>query len=221
MAFKFGLFAKTRELDKKINEFLNNISEAAILYAKHIAFYIDSGAAASDEFDHKIREVSGYEARNDYLRREIEVRLYMKTLIPESRSDVMKLLEGLDKILNKFEENLIEFSIERPEIPEHAAGLLKELAENTSRTVETIILSSRAFFMNVTAVNDHIHKVMFFKRQGDQICYRLKRKIFADESLPLSHKNQLREFADTIAGIAEWAEDVGDALAIYAIKQMV
>ena len=107
---EIALFKKTRELDNKINEFFNNVSEAGLVYVRAITLYLENGA--SEEFAQKRQEVSAFEARNDQLRRDVEAQLYEHTLLPDSRADVLELLEGVDKVINKYEANLYMYEIE-------------------------------------------------------------------------------------------------------------
>ena len=216
---KFNLLRNVRELNSKVSEFLNNISEASILFEKAVDIYLAEGMSA--EFESKIREIGAYEARNDQLRRAIEARLYSNTLIPESRADVLELLEGLDDVINRFERQVKDFSIEAPAIPEEFHAMFKELCDAVNNCVEALIVSSRAFFMNTMEVNNSLHKVMFFERQGDIVCERLNRAIFSSDKLSLPEKTQMRKFADDIDAIANWAEDVADDLSIFTIKRLV
>ena len=214
---KIVLFQKTKELNAKITEFLNNISESAIIFAKAVDDYLLNGD--SDEFASLLNNMSSLEARNDQLRRNIETELYEHTLIPESRADVLELLEGMDKVVNMFEAQLYQFSIEKADIPESFSPLYLELVESTVNAVEALVRSVRAFFINTSEINDHIHKVMFFEKQGDMIGTKLKRMIFDDKKMELSHKIQLRMLCDDIDAIADLSEDIADQLSIYAIKR--
>ncbi len=214
---KIVLFQRTKELNAKITEFLNNISEAAIIFQQAINNYMAFGD--NDDFEAKLNNVSALEARNDQLRRTIEAKLYEHTLIPESRADVLELMEGLDKIVNMFEARLYQFSIEKIQINDSLKPLYEELTESTVSAVEALVRSARAFFVNISQVNDHLHKVMFFEKQGDMIGTKLKRQIFDDEQIELSRKIQMRMLCDDIDGIANLAEDVADQLSIYTIKR--
>ncbi len=86
--------------------------------------------------------------------------------------------------------------------------------------MEVLVLASRAFFRNIEAVQDHMHKVMFYEKEADKVSTKLKKAIFASD-LPLSHKAQLRNFVEHIDSLANRAEDVADRLAIYTIKRTV
>ena len=61
---------------------------------------------------------------------------------------------------------------------------------------------------------------MLYEKEADKISTRLKKDVFQSE-LELSHKSHLRNFVEHIDNVADWAEDVSDRLAIYAIKATV
>ncbi len=212
------LFRRTRALENEIDEFLDMLSESALVFKHAVRVYLEQGC--SEEFDEKLHHVNSLESKADHLRRSIETQLYTQTLIPESRGDVLGLLENLDHIINLFEGTLWGFSIEKPSIPEAFHDGYKGLVDMGVEAVESVVLASRAFFRNIEAVGDHNHKVMFFEKEADKISTKLKRGIF-DSDLELSHKTHLRDFVEQIDNAADWAEDVADRLAIYVIKRTV
>ena len=114
---KFGkevrLFHRTRELEVKIDQFLDCLSESGLVFRAAIEAYINEGC--SEAFSEKHHHVDRLEGDADNLRRDIETQLYTQTLIPESRGDVLGLLENLDHIINLMESVLWSFDIERPD----------------------------------------------------------------------------------------------------------
>lgn len=218
LAKEVALFGRTKALEKQIDEFLDKLSESALLFGRAVEHYLRAGATA--EFEEKLSHVNTLESTADSLRRSIETRLYAHTLIPDSRGDVLGLLENLDSVLNLIEGALWGFSIETPEIPQELNGDYEALTEEVCRAVEALVLASRAFFRNLEGVNDHMHKVLFYEKEADKVSTRLKRRIFASD-LPLSHKAHIRNFVEHIDNIADRSEDVADRLAIYTIKRTV
>ena len=212
------LFYRTKELELKIDQFLDRLSESALVFRGAVDAYLDKGC--SEEFSEKHHNVDRLEGDADNLRREIETQLYTQTLIPESRGDVLGLLENLDHIINLIESVLWSFDIERPDVPKNCSEGFRNLVSVSCDAVEAVVLASRAFFRNIEAVGDHNHKVMYFETEADKASTRLKRNIFQSD-LELAHKIQLREFAEKIDDIADWSEDVADRLAIYVIKRTV
>ena len=172
-------------------------------------------------FIEKREEVNNMESEADHLRRGIEKQLYSQTLIPESRGDVLGLIETLDHLMGLFEGALWAFDIEKPDIPERFRADFQQLADTAVLAVEELVMASRAFFRDVERVGDHNHKVMFYEREADKVSTKLKRAIFASEDLELAHKNHLRYFTEKIDNVADWSEDVADRLAIYAIKRSI
>ena len=86
-----------------------------MLFKIAIKVYLTEGY--TEEFEQKLQDVNKMESEADHLRRAIETQLYTQTLIPDSRGDVLGLIENLDQLLNLFEGSLWAFSIERPDIP--------------------------------------------------------------------------------------------------------
>jgi predicted phosphate transport protein (TIGR00153 family) len=213
-----ALFRRTKALENEIDGFLDKLSEAGLSFRRAVQIYLANGATA--EFEDKLSHVNTLESDADHLRRSIETQLYAQTLIPESRGDVLGLLENLDSVLNLFEGALWGFSIETPDIPEQHRDDFAVLTEQVVNAVEAIVLASRAFFRNIEAVADHMHKVMFYEKEADKVSTNLKRAIFGSE-LPLAHKAHLRQFVEHLDNVADRAEDVADRLAIYTIKRTV
>ncbi|MBE88856.1 MAG: hypothetical protein CMM76_05370 [Rhodospirillaceae bacterium] len=212
------MFRDTRTLERQIDEFLDRLSESALLFDLAIKSYLNEGP--SNEFVGKRKDVNDNESAADILRRDIETQLYSQTLIPESRGDVLGLIETLDDVLNLCESCLWAFDIEKPNIPEDLHPLFLELTEMVVQSVEALARSSRAFFRDFDRVTYHNHKVMFYEKEADKVSTKLKRKIF-DSEMDLAQKMHLRYFVENIDNIADWAEDVADRLAIYAIKRSV
>ena len=210
-------FKKTHEIDTKITEFLNNISEAGLLYVRAINVYLEKGI--SEEFQKKRQEVSALEARNDQLRRDVESQLYEHTLVPDSRADVLKLLEGVDRVINKYESNLFMYEIEKPEIPAEFHEGFKALVQTVEDCVEALVLSSRSFFAMNGEIEDSLHKVMLFEKQADYQGTVLKTAIFDHKKLTLAHKLQIKSFEQAAEEISDISEDVADSLTVVSVKR--
>jgi predicted phosphate transport protein (TIGR00153 family) len=211
-----SIFRRTRELEGEIDEFMDNLSQSALAFKRAVQIFLAEGRSV--EFDEKLAQVNDLESRSDDLRRAIERKLYLQTLIPDSRGDVLGLLENLDSVLNCFEGTLWGFSIENPDIPAHYHDDYRALADQVTASVEALVLASRAFFRNVELVGDNMHKVIFYEKEADKVSTKLKRQIF-DSDIDLAHKWHLRHFVELIDNIADRSEDVADRLAIYAIKR--
>ena len=212
------IFRRSRALESEIHEFLDKISESSLMFKIAIRMYLSDGYTLN--FEQKLQDVNKMESDADNLRRTIGTKLYSQMLMSGSRGDVLNLIENLDPLLNRFEDSLWAFSIEKPDIPDEFKADFDYLTDMVVQAVDALVLASHAFFSNVQEVNDHKHKVMFFEKEADKVSTKLKKAIFGS-NLDLSQKKQLRNFVEYIDNVADWAEDVADRLAIYYIKRTV
>ncbi len=211
-----NILRKKMGIEKQVDDFLNQISEAGLLFKTGVDIYLKG---KKDAFLKKADEIAEVEHRGDALRRTIEEQLYLKTLIPESRGDVLDLFENMDALLDRFKGAIWRFEIERIEIDPKFHDDFKELVNYVVEASEAIVRSVRAFFKDTKAVADHLHKVSFWETEADKVSTRLQRKIFRQEDMRLSHRMQLREFVRHVDKIADRAEDVADKLNIFVIKR--
>ncbi len=212
------LFSGTRSLENQIDEFLDKVSEAGMVFGRAMRVYLEKGP--SDEFDSFLDHAADIERRGDELRRTIEAELYLRTLIPDLRGDVLALLESMDHLVNVYEGDLFRISIQSPDIPEQFHAGYMELVDTVMSCVDSVVLAARAFFRDIEAVRDHCSKTIFLETEADKIGTKLQRAIFAS-SLPLERKMHLRYFVERIDELANSAEDVADALQIYTIKRRI
>jgi predicted phosphate transport protein (TIGR00153 family) len=130
LAKNFALFRRTRELENQVDDFLDKLSQSALLFRNAIETYMADGA--SEEFEEKLKHVNSLESEADSLRRSVETQLYSQTLIPESRGDVLGLMENLDSVLNDIEGALWSFSIEASKISAKYHGDFAALADKVT-----------------------------------------------------------------------------------------
>jgi len=208
-------FKKTKTLEHEIDQFLDMIVQGALAFHHGVAAYFNQDETA---FNRHLDQLSDMESDADALRRNIEKDLYLHTLIPDSRGDVLGLMESSDKVLNLLSETLAQFSVESPEILSEFQPRYIHLAEISCQSVEHMVTAIRAYFRDLPAVRDAIAKSIFYEKESDQVAEEIKRLVFQTDLL-LSQKFHHRYFALHIESIADEAENVCDRLAIAAIKR--
>ncbi len=211
-----SLFGRTKILEQKSSEFLDVTISASQVLISGITKYLSGDL---ENFEKDLEQISILENRGDNLRREIENQLYTETLIPESRGDVLALLENIDNIINQSKQILMELSVEIPEIPAEFHADYLQLAEKSVNAVEEVVKSTRTFLNFPMMVEHSLNKVYFWESEADRLSEAVKRKVFRTTELELSRKFHLRYFALHIESLADKAEDVADRLAIYTIKR--
>ena len=213
-----SLFGRAKELESKIDRFLDKVTEAGLIYKNALSVYFEQGPC--DEFEDYLKRILRVEQSADRLRRDIETNLYEQTLIPELRGDVLNLLEHVDDLINICEANLFRFSIQTPKIPKVYHAGYTRLADTSLLCVESAIHAARSFFRDIDAVRDHVTKCMFYESEADQISTKVQREIFSS-TLGLARKRHLAYFIEHIDELANKAEDIGDVLSILTIKRKI
>jgi len=213
---EFNILKKRFDIGRKIDLFLDKVSESGILFKHGVDAYLKGNI---DSFEKKIEDITTVEHMGDALRRDLEEQLYTQTLIPESRGDVLELLESMDGLLDRFKGALWRFEIERPDIYPELHDEIQELTTCALESVEAMVRSARAFFKNISAVADHLHKVSHWETQSDKVSTRIQKQVFKKPDLRLSYRMQMRDFIRHVDKIADRAEDVADKMRIYVIKR--
>jgi predicted phosphate transport protein (TIGR00153 family) len=211
------LFKTNKQIEVQIDEFLDLVVKGGLIFKQAIRLFLQGRL---DDFEAHLAELNGTEEKGDELRRQIESKLYLRTLIPESRGDVLGLLESSDKVLNQTTATLSQFSVETPVIPDDLHLLFIDLSDYAITTAEGMVKAIRAYFREPAAVRDNVNQVLFYRKEANKTAEKFKRAVFRRD-LRLSQKIHLRYFAYHVELIAEEAEDVCDRLSIATIKRSI
>lgn len=211
------LFGKTKTLENEIDRFYDSLSDSVAVFKSGISEYLDGDVAA---FQERLVQVRDLEHICDELRREIRYKLYTQMLIPESRGDVLGLLENSDNVIDTIKKVLNHFDIEQPQIPDIFKPDFLKLSITTAAAVDEMVSACRAFFRDFNKVNDYINKVYFYEGETDRLEEKLKRSIFQSNTLEaFSRKVHMRYFIEQVAKLSDKAEDVVERLSVSAIKR--
>jgi|SRR5690554_918765 len=212
-------FGKANELAAEINEFLDVVNEAALLFQKGVKLFLEE---EKKKFAGNLTRISVVENKADDYQKDIKYKLIKYMLIPDSRGDVLDLIESSDNVVDSCKKVLIHFSIEQPYIPEFLKDDFLELTRQSFESVDYLVKGIRFYFENLALVNDNIHKVHFYEHEADELEELLTRKVFASKKIEdLCTKTHLRYFIGKIALISDIAENVSEKLAVATIKRSI
>lgn len=211
--------SRTRALEMEIDQYLGYIDQAGLLLGEALKKYFQGDL---ERFEEKSKEIDTAERNADELRRGITHRLYAEMLIPDSRGDVLGLIETTDDVADVAKHVASHFSIEKPSIYPFLKADFEELSELSVKAVQELTLSVRAYFREPYRVNEHLEKVHFWEHQADQVEERLKRAAFESPDIAqFSKRVHMRYFAERISLLADEAEAVAERLSISVIKRTI
>ncbi len=212
-----SLLGKTKKLESDFFAYLELLKKSGFIFHDAIHEYMNH---ESEDFEKRVVDIGELEKEADKLRGVIRTKLYKDMLIPEARGDVWDLVESLDWVLNGAEKVLERFSFEQPSIPHFLKRHFIKIAEYTQKTIDELVNATDAYFSSINMVNDYINKVLFYELEIDKIEDLIKQKVFsADEIKTLSHRIQLRYFAEKMAYLSDIAEKTCEKLSVFVIKK--
>lgn len=210
---------RSRQVVGDIESFWDAIGKAALVFRAGAHDYFEN---RQERLKVRLEEIDTLENEADLLRRNIKHQLYSQMLIPESRGDVLGLLETSDNAIDRTKKILNALDIEKPEIPEFLKDDFIELAEISANAMDEMVKAARAFFIDIKIINDFINKVYFYEHEADKLEEHIKRKAFeSNEIKGLSRRLHLRYFAEKISTLSDDAEAVCERLSIYSIKRSI
>ena len=211
-------WSKPQRVEKMLSDYFDRCDSCYDQLVQAFEIYFSQGIG--EPFHDAVRKVNHLEGNCDDLRREIEYLLYGKALLPESRGDLLGLLETFDKLPNIAETVAFLFSCQSLVLPSDLHSAYKELlAVNVQayklarRTVDTVMTNPKAT-LHVT--KDVEHK----ESESDRLERDLIREIYSRD-ISMGEKLSLKEAVLLIGKISDRAESLADRVAIIAIKRQI
>ncbi|MDC0358410.1 TIGR00153 family protein [Oligoflexia bacterium] len=158
------------------------------------------------------------EGTADDIRREIEVMMYSKALFPESRGDILRLVEAMDKVPNQAEAAVSMLLTHHIVIPEAFQDDILELAHTCKRCVDALLESVEKLFSDFTNATIAVGKVDELESKADHIEQNLTERIFSSD-IDGVEKILLRDLIEAMGTVSDRAENAGDRIRIYVAKR--
>ncbi len=215
----FGVWGKTKLIVGDLETFFDTIQGAGLLFQEAVKDYFNGEL---ERFEQRVDHIDTAEAKTDELRRTIKKQIYTNMLLPDSRGDVLAIVETIDDVTDEIKFIVKSFAIEKPDVPEELRGDFIQIAEQSKMCIIELIGACRSFFNNITEANAYIGRVNFYEHEVDVLSERIKRKVYAEGSTySLAEKNNLRYFVDMMERITNIAQAVCDRLSVFVIKRSI
>jgi len=166
-----------------------------------------------------LEEVHRSESKADDLRRSIELQLYERALIPESRGDVLGLLETLDAIPGMFQSLCYQLLLEKITFPDQFRERYLHLVDVNIKSYDLVREAVLGLFFSkdVKAQTDLVDAV---ESDSDHMERDLIRDIFSSK-MDKADKILLKEIVINTGDISDQAETVKDRLILAIIKRKI
>jgi len=211
------LWKKEKSIIDKIEAYLDQVDRCR----NRFRFCIEKLVLEPENGENQaiLEEVHRSESKADDLRRHIELQLYERALIPESRGDVLGLIETLDFIPGMFQSLCYQFLLEKITLPEQFRERYLHLVDVNIKAYDLVREAVLGLFYNkdMKAQTDLVDAV---ESDSDHIERNLIRDIFSS-SLDKADKILLKEIVINTGDISDQAETVKDRLILAIVKRKI
>ena len=209
---------KQKEIQSQISEYCESILKCMDSFENAVKHYCaDSNR---DAVKASFTEVHKAESRADDIRREIEVLMYSKSLFPESRGDIMGLLETMDRVPNQAEEAIRMIWNQYVVVPQKHIAEILTLVDVCCRSASAMVEAAEKLFADFTNAAVAVGKIDELESEGDKIEASLIEKVFSEKPDSVA-AIVFRDFIESVAGISDRAENVGDRIRIIVAKRTI
>ena len=212
------LFKKESQLNNLISSYLENLVKTQEHFVKAMDACLDGGIC--DKFAFLIEQTHKFESKADDIRDEINYLMYSRALIPESREDVMNLIEQVEVIPRIFELILHLIRTQKIKIPDFAMSEVKDLIRMSVESCDLVIKQIDLMQKNKQGIRALMTTIDHNESHCDHIERSLMTKVF-DSSLDPFHKIQLKELIIAMGEISDQADRLSKRVNIMVLKRRV
>jgi len=211
-------FKKQRQVESLIYQYLDNIKITQEYFANAVNACLEK--CADGNFDFLTEQTHKFESKADDIREEIKTLMYGKALIPESRGDIMGLMEAIDAIPSLFQLILYMIKTQKLVIPDFIATDIKELIEVSLRSCDLLVEEVEELFKKGKTIRELVAKIDLNESHCDHIERRIITKIFDSDIDPFI-KLQLNSLVVRMGDISDHADRVSKRVNIISMKRRV
>lgn len=207
-------FRKADAIIESMDGFFSIVEESIKLFSDGIKDFLTGDKQI---FNANLHEIRQREKSADALLSNVELNLYKYSLMPELRSDVMRLMQRIDDLVDTMKEVMVQFDVEHPFIPSELHEQLIQLTTCCSMSALEANSASVVFFRNSQQAKPHIRKAISLESEADDLAEQIKRRAFHElHQLTLPEKFHIRYFTLHIESVSDIAKSV-----VYTINLML
>ena len=212
------LFKKEHRVETLIFEYMDTLKLIQESFLDAINTCLEDHKC--EDFEFLITQTHKHESRADDIRDEINNLMYSKALIPDSRGDIMQLIESMDIIPHLFERILFIMQTQKVSIPDFLVLDVKDLIRISLESCDLLSKQMALHLKQKLGIRSLLSTIDTNESHCDYIERRIITKIF-DSDLDPFLKVQLKELIVTMGEISDQADRVSKRINIISMKRRV
>ncbi|HCE42920.1 MAG TPA: hypothetical protein DET40_05185 [Lentisphaeria bacterium] len=212
------LFKKNKDLLEQYTKYLELCAETLDIFRKAIAYSFENGL--NEHFEVLAGKVHAMESDADDIRRQIERTMYEQSLLPESREDLLDIIERIDMVPNCADHLATLMTLQRTPIN---PALKSEIMELLDLAIESFKYTKEAAvdcFLKMEKVKGLKILIDNNESLGDKLEHKMIRTVFA-ENTGTGEKIIQKDMINQVGEICNLCEHVMDRIVICSIKRQL
>lgn len=212
------IFKKNQILFERLEDYIKVNQETIDQFVEAMEYMMKKGI--DEHFDLLARQTHTKESNADDIRRKIEQEMYAKSLLPESRRDLLEIIEQLDRLPNRAESILNMFLTQKTKLLDQIKPDMVELINLSQETVK-FTLEATIDCLNIKGkMKEYSRLIDNNESIGDRLERKMITTIFAAD-IDTGEKLLQKEFVLQVGAICDLCERLKDKLVITSIKRSI
>lgn len=207
---------RQKQVESRLAEYTREVLACAQVFREAFA------SACEGCSRERLRELYGRvhhaESNADDIRRSTETQMYTEALFPESRGDILGLLESVDRVPNHAESSVRMVLLQHIQIPKQLHENVLALVDVVARCIEAMVEGVNLLFKNFLNATVSVGQIDELESQADRLESALVDQIFSSDLEALT-KILMRDLVTRIGGVADRCESAGDRIRIIVAKR--
>lgn len=207
-------FARGEKVMDLVDRHLVSVRGSLVAFDEFLALALTD--ELTEEVIAKGKVVEELESQADADRHEIIRSLLKGALLPDTRREVLRLVELVDEVANQSEEVMKQIILQKISFPKDTRSYVREMS---SKTVEQFGILEKAIsglFKKLQSEDENLAlltEIEEMESEVDDQEYKALELIF-NSDMTLAEKNQMSKCISKIADISDVIEDISDTIEI-------
>ncbi|MBN2129684.1 MAG: DUF47 family protein [Sedimentisphaerales bacterium] len=209
---------RQKNVEEQLEKYREKVHECIRGMKRAMQTYCETNDA--DQLRTDYFAVHRQESQADDIRRQIEYMMYSKTIFPESRGDILGLLEAVDRVPNRAEQVIQMMMTHHLRVPAAYAEAYIHIAGLVVRCTESLLVAMTYLFTDFVEATSAVGRVDELESQSDNAEMSLIGRVF-DSDLDPVQKILLRDLVVALGSVCDRAENASDRIRIIVAKRKV
>lgn len=209
-------FKRQESIYEKIRSYFKETDKVRDMFRTTILRLVREGGHQGIEED--VEKLSRYEHDADKIERSIILDLYQKALVPESRGDILGLLETFERLPNAMESICYQFLLQKITLPEVLKEMLVSLIDSNLEAYNLLTAASIDLFKGNNP-EENLREIVERERLSDRLERVIIKTIYTMDELDKADKLLFTEITVNIGNISDCAKLTSERIELALIKR--